>query len=752
MGTSILGIGQSALTAAQIGVATTGHNIANATTAGYSRQVVQQGAVAPQDSGFAFVGRGTEVTGVARVYNEFLSAQVLTAQTSNSQLSTYSTQIKQVDNLLANQSAGLSPVLQDFFKGVQDVGADPNSAASRQALLSSGEALASRFQSLSGQMSEVGQGINGQIGTSISNINVYASQIAKLNDAIEKAQAGGTKSANDLLDQRDEAVTQLSKEVKVSVVKQGDSYNVFIGSGQPLVVGVKTSTLYATNSPTDPSRTEIGVRNANGTSVLLDEKSLPGGNLGGLFEFRASTLDVAQNTLGRMATNLASIFNAQHALGQTQTGALGGDFFNVGAPAVTASSLNNPASTAKVSASITDASALTTSNYRLQVVTGANAGTGGAPLDYRVTRLSDGKVSNFTGPVSPATAVTFTVDGVDINVSNGASGGSNAGDEFLVRPVSNGASGFSMAIADKSDIALGAPVVTTTTATNAGTASIGAATVDSTALIPAGRTLSYTAGTGGQPGRLSGFPSNQPVTVTTGSPAVSTVYPAGGSVPVSGGDTVAFGSVKIVFGAAAVMTPVPAPASTPASTLVPPPSTTLTYDASTKSLSGFPIPLAITVTLNGNSTTYPPGTAVPFVPGAKISFGGISVAIAGTPANGDTFKVAANPGGPGDNRNALLLGKLQTANTLDGGTTNFQGAYSQLVSIVGSKAHELQATSGAAASLLEQSVASQQSESGVNLDEEAANLLRYQQAYQAAGKLIQTASTLFSVLLTLGNN
>ncbi|MBC7416480.1 MAG: flagellar hook-associated protein FlgK, partial [Herminiimonas sp.] len=301
MGSSILGIGQSALTAAQVGVATTGHNIANATTPGYSRQVVQQSAAGGQDAGFGFVGKGTEVTSVTRVYNEFLTNQVLSAQTSSSQLSTYSTQIAQIDNLLADAKAGLSPALQDFFKGVQDLSSDPNSSASRQALLSSGESLAARFQSIGGQISEIRQGVNGQIGATVTNINVYATQIAKLNDAIEKAQAGGVKSANDLLDQRDQAVALLSKEVKVSVVKQGDSYNVFIGSGQPLVVGTKTTTLYAGSSPTDPSRTEVGSRTSGGVTTLLDEKSLTGGNLGGLFDFRNTTLDVAQNNLGRVA-------------------------------------------------------------------------------------------------------------------------------------------------------------------------------------------------------------------------------------------------------------------------------------------------------------------------------------------------------------------------------------------------------------------------------------------------------------------
>jgi flagellar hook-associated protein 1 FlgK len=736
MGSSILSIGQSALNAAQIGVATTGHNIANASTAGYTRQVVEQGAVAPQDAGFAFVGKGTEVTSVSRVYNQFLTNQVLSAQTSSSQLSAFNTQITQVDNLLADPNAGLSPALQDFFSSIQGVSADPNSSASRQALLSSGESLSSRFQTLSGQISDVRQSLNGQIGASISNINVYASQIAKLNDAIEKAQAGGSKTANDLLDQRDQAVFQLSKEVKVSVVQQGDSYNVFIGSGQPLVVGTKTSTLYAASSPTDPTRTEVGVRTASGLSTLLDESSLPGGALGGLFDFRSGTLDVAQNTLGRVAANLGSIFNAQHALGQTQTGALGGNFFNVGSPTVQASSNNSGASTAKLTAAITDASQLTVSDYRVQAVASSSA-----PIAYRVTRLSDGAVSNFDGATPPASA-TLTVDGVAFSVS----GTSTAGDEFLVRPVATGASAFAVAITNKSDIALAAPVSSAATSTNLGTGAIGAASVGATTVLPSGFTLTYTANTSPTPSTLTGFPANVPVSITQGSPGTTVTYAAGTPVNYDPTQeaTLSFGGVNAVIAA-----PTGAP---PATIAIPGPNSTLTYNATNKTFSGFPIPLSITVTANGTSTVYPPGTPVPYTPGATFVFGGISVAISGAPADGDTFKVAGNPTGFGDNRNALLLGKLQSANTLDGGTTNFQGAYSQLVSNVGSKAHEIQATSAAADSLLAQSVASQQSESGVNLDEEAANLLRYQQAYQAAGKLIQTASTLFGVLLSLGGN
>ena len=166
-------------------------------------------------------------------------------------------------------------------------------------------------------------------------------------------------------------------------------------------------------------------------------------------------------------------------------------------------------------------------------------------------------------------------------------------------------------------------------------------------------------------------------------------------------------------------------------------------------------PVTITFTspttydVSGTGTGNP--TGVSYTPGADITYNGWTTQIAGAPVTGDVFSITPNTGGVGDNRNALLLGALQTSNTLAGGTTTYQGAYSQLVSSVGNKTNELNVSSTASGNLLTSMVQAQQSVSGVNLDEEATNLLRYQQAYQAAGKVMQIASQLFNTLLTLGN-
>ncbi|HVL76908.1 MAG TPA: flagellar hook-associated protein FlgK [Noviherbaspirillum sp.] len=651
MSSNILGIGQSALAAAQAGLATTGHNIANASTPGYSRQMVVQGSAGAQNAGVGYIGKGTQIVDVRRIYNDLLAAQVRSAQSSQSYVTTYHAQLSRINNQFADPVAGLSPTLQNFFKGVQDLASNPNLAASRQTALSSAETLAARFQSLAGQMKEIEQGINGQIQASVGNINVYANQIARLNDAIEKAHATGDgRAANDLLDQRDYALDQLSKETKTTIVKQGESYNVFIGNGQPVVMGARAYELGVVTSPTDPTRLSVGYNN-NGQLVPLAESSLSGGTLGGLLEFRSNSLDVAQNQLGRIAIGLAMSFNAQHALGQDLNGDIGGNFFTFGAPSVQPNRSNASSPPAEIGAAITDANALTGSDYKLEAVPGGS---------YRVTRLSDGNVTSFSSFPQTIDGVRFTLD----------SGIPLAGDNYLIRPTVNGASGFGVAIADIAKIAAASPIRTAALESNAGSGTISAGEVHATGeLASIGLPLTLTHS--GNPAAMTGFPPNMEVTV---------VRPNGSSA-------------------------------------------TVTTDAD---------------------------GSIAYSPGDTFRFGGISFTIAGNPADGDRFTVGPNTGGVGDSRNAVLLGALQTKNTMNNGTSTYQGAYAQLVSAVGNKTYELELTGRAETRFLEQALTAQQAESGVNLDEEATNLLRYQQAYQAAGKMMQTANQLFELLLRLG--
>lgn len=670
---NLLSIGKSGLLAAQVGLATTGHNIANANVTGYNRQVVLQQAGAAQNLGNGFVGSGTEVAQVARVYDNFLSAQVRSAQSTTSSLDAYSAQISQVNNMLADPAAGLSPALQDFFSGVQDVSANPALSASRQALLSSGDSLAARFQTISTRLTDIGNAVDGQIESNVNAINSYSQQIAKLNETIANLGTSGNNQPNDLLDQRDLLVTELNKFAKATVVNgSNNSLTVSIGTGQPLVVGQQSFQLAVNPSVTEPGRQAISY--VSGTqSTVLPDATFSGGELGGLLEFRSGALERIESSLGRVAIGLASAVNAQHKLGLDLAGNPGGDVFKV-APAYVGRNSGNGGNTT-VSAVVSDASKLVDSDYSMKYEAATGTGTGAVPARFVVTRLSDNKTTNITP--YPQTSGPQTIDGVDFTVVDGGQDLAVAGDSFVIKPTLNGASGFSMALTDVSGVAAAAPLV-----------------------------------------------ASAPPDANNGSGKISAL------------------SVNRDFLNTTVTMPL-----------------TLAFSSTfPSSLSGFPDGLNVTVTnSNGEANSYTTPSAVLYSSGDKLSFAGIDMTITGTLGDNDTYTVSKNADGVGDSRNAALIAGLQTKNVLATGqnplgvgTTTFQGAYSELVSFVGNKTREVQISGAASASLLSQAERSQQNVSGVNLDEEAANLIRYQQAYQAAGKAMQIASTLFDVLLSLG--
>ncbi|MCX7166888.1 MAG: flagellar hook-associated protein FlgK [Rhodocyclales bacterium] len=640
---SILSIGTSGLNAAQSGMLTTSHNISNASTAGYNRQEIVQGTNVPVYSGIGYFGQGTHVQTVRRIYDQFLSGQVMTAEAAAAEMDSYQAQIGQMDNLLADPGAGLTSALSGFFKGVQDLAASPASIAARQSLLSAAQTLTSRFQTLDQSLSSIRDGTNQQIAGQITQINAYSSQLAAMNQNINLAQAGGgNQPPNDLLDQRDQAVKDLNKLVRVNTVTQSDgSFSVFIGTGQPLVVGAQSYQLKAVQATDDPDRTTVAVAGAGGTAQILPESQVTGGSLGGLLNFRSQTLDGAQNSLGRIALTLAQNFNDQHRLGQDLTGALGQDFFSISGPTVRASSLNTGTGAPTVSIDATTIDRLSGSDYRLSFFGG----------NYNLIRLADNQVQSFA-------TLPQTVDGMTIALGAWTPA---ANDSVLIQPARKGAGSIAVAISDARQIAAAAPIRTGAALTNTGTAAISAGTVNAPPPID--------------------VDLQHKVTLTFTSATTFDVFDVTTATSLASG---------------------------------------LTYTA-----------------------------------GADMTYNGWTAKISGTPATGDKFTIDANANGVGDNRNAALLGGLQTRSTMLGSATSvatasYGSAYAQIVNAVGSKGNEIQAIGAAQQGLADHATQALQSISGVNLDEEAANLLRYQQAFQASAKVFAIAGKLFDEIIALG--
>ncbi|MGO4332798.1 flagellar hook-associated protein FlgK [Cupriavidus sp. 2TAF22] len=476
---SLFNIGLSGLNTAQNALTTVGHNLSNAATTGYTRQNTIIASAGGQYTSAGFYGQGSNATSVVRVYDEFLTNQLRGAQTASAQLSTYSDQIGQIDNLLADQKGGLAPLMQKFFAAVQGVSDTPADPAARQNLLNAGQSLTGQMRAANAYFQQLRDGVNSQLQSSVTQINAFSQQIAKLNTQITQATAAGAgQPPNDLLDQRDQLVSQLTQIVGVKVVPQDGTYNVFAGNGQALVMGSSSYDLKAVASADDPSRTTIAYTQANGNAYEMDESSLTGGSVGGLLKFRSETLDSAQNAIGRLSVTLAQTFNDQHKLGVDLTGQIGGNLFTLGTPAVIAKTTNTGASA--VSATISNTSQLTTSDYTLSF-DGTN---------YNLVRASDSKVVASQAGATAIYPLTLSADGVDVNIPTAMS----TNDSFQIQPTRNVAAAMDMAITDPAKIAAAGPLRASTGATNTGTGTVKVSNVAAGFSLPATTiTAKYTA-------------------------------------------------------------------------------------------------------------------------------------------------------------------------------------------------------------------------------------------------------------------
>ena len=621
----LLSTSLSGMVAFQRALDMTGHNIANANTPGYSRQVAEFTARGGVGTGSGFIGNGTEITTVKRVYDEFVGEQLQIATSSHSRLNMLDTLASRVDILLADPQTGLNGSMQSFFNALQDVANDPASIPAREALLGEAEGLVSRFRALDQRLNDLDNETSQRVSQSVNDINGLSKSIADLNDRIVLAQGKTGQPPNDLLDQRDNLLRELSAQISVSTVTQNDgTLNVFIGAGQALVNGKFANELGVTGNEFDPTRVEVVFQGLSGATVL--DSATTGGALGGLLEFRTRMLDPTRQALGETAVALTNTFNSQHQSGMDLRGNLGGAFFDVNSPTVLQSRSNTGAG--QVDVTIQDLSALSDTDYLIEFDGAA----------YSLTRTDNGAAVPMAG--SGTAADPYTADGLSIVISSPPL----AGDRFMIRPARDMAAAIDVAVPDAQSVAIASPVRTLIADTNLGDAKISAATVVDSA----------------DPGLLA--------------------------------------SSTIEF-----------------------------IDPNTYSING--------------------AGAFPYTSGDPIVINGASVEISGQVVSGDRFMLEVNSGGTGDNTNGLALTQVQFDSILDGGTVSINENYSQLVASVGSTTRQLHANLDAQSIILENVNDTYLSKSGVNIDEEAANLIRYQQAYQAAAQVVAVANTLFDALL-----
>ncbi len=900
----------SGLQASQNALQTTGHNIANANTAGFSRQEVEYVTRPGQVSGVGFFGSGVITQSIERVASEFLTAQ-LRADTNNfNELNKFNEQIGSIDSLLADSGTGLSEALQNFFSAIQAGVDDPASTPARQLLLSEADSLTARFNLLYGRLDALNTSTQNESRILFSEVNALAGAIGDLNVSIQQQSAiSQGDSPNDLLDQRDEQLRRLSELVSIQVINQDDAtVNVTIGSGQPLVIGREVSQFTV--------ETDGSILLANSISNFEVTDFLNGGQIGGLLRFRNDTLTSTFNELGRVALVLADEYNRVQAQGLDLDGDFGGLFFtdindpNLTGERVIADRGNVGPNDRDIRVRIADTTALTTSDYRLDLVANTQ--------NFIVTRLGDNQ-EVARGILSGAVPESIRFEGLEVVLNGGSFQG---GDSFTIQPTRRGALAIESVIDRAEDVAFASSIRTRTGEGNIGSGLIDPGTVLRT--TDSNGNLLSTFATPGQlsppiaivftsprtydvldasnPGNLQHLSPplrNQPFVPGIDNP----IFPTDPGATLVAGDGASLGlpdgrlATTVAVGAPALPNGYPVerfnvittdPDTGGTSTQVFSTSFNATAQQTAQQLSNLVgvsanafteltltdvninnVSSPLQITINGEELIgYELGNPAPNVPdpavneaafnsylasrinnnanlqaqglfavsssnpitgepelkivaatgrnvdvrlegvagdtlsvndgvnpnvrltavgagsqsvvtvGGRIdillddnvvfdpvlsvsqffgdtnspnfsrpAFFGYQAVVKGQPAVGDRFSIEFNSNAESDNRNGLSFVDLEQRSVADDNTLSIAGAYRQLVERIGTTSNLSEINTEAAETLLQETQAARDALSGVNLDEEAADLIRFEQLFNANARVINVARDLFDTLL-----
>lgn len=675
---SLISIGLSGLNASQTALSITGNNIANAAVSGYSRQQTIQTTGPSHNIGTGFVGTGTTLSDVRRIYNAYLDNQLQTSTSLNTDAAAFQDQITGIDKLLAESDTGISSVLTAFFSALQTASAKPSDVASRQLLLTQAQTLSNRFNAISSQMSKQNDSINSQLDTLSGQVNKLTSSIADLNKQITQLSASGA-SPNNLLDARSEAVRQLNELVGVTVQERDGNYDVYLGNGQSLVTGNRANTLSAVPSAADQSQYSLQINyptfSSDVTSVVT------GGQIGGLLRYRNDVLTPSMNELGRVALVVADSINSQLGQGLDANAQFGSALFSSinSALAISQRSLasaNNSAGSGNLDVTIANSGALTTYDYEVKFT---------GPNQYSVRRSDGTDMGNFDLTTTPPPVI----DGFTLKLNGG---GLAAGDSFKVSPTRSAAGSINTVLTDANKLAFAGPINGVVGSGNTGSGTITQPNLGAKLDIYGGADTALI-----QDSIKHSMPVRMVFQAASGGTQGYTLYD-------SKGNSIGTG------------------------TIVPGQDNKLTINVPMRDASGAPL-----LDGSGNPRTF-----------------SVETTVGGSPATNDSFTFGFNADGKSDNRNAQALLGLQTKSTVgvnSGGGSSFTSAYASLVERVGAKANQAKIDTVATKAVLDAAKESRNGVSGVNLDDEAANLIKFQHYYTASSQIIKAAQETFSILI-----
>lgn len=650
---SLLNVGARALLTNQIALQTTGNNIANVSTPGYSRQSAHLVTVPGQYSPQGYIGKGVAVETILRNHSELLTRQAALAGSAQAGDKVRSERLNQMQEIYSGGKDGLGTAISDMLGSLSDVLNSPTDMTARTVTLTRMAETAGRFRTAAERLSDIEYTVNEQLKNNVVKINNIAQSIAAVNGEIAAAQGNG-QSPNDLLDQRDQLIRELNQYIQTSQIPADDgTVGVFVAGSQPLVMATTATELSLQVAKEFPGSGQMALYiQRQGTQVELNEQMLGGGEMQGLLRFANQDMAEGRNLLGRLAQGMAMTMNEQHKLGRTLDGEFGKDLFAV---PTSVPGYSSGAATGNVT--FTDPTQFAASDYEIRFTT---------PSAGVVVRLTDGTTTSFTSLTDPS---LNNIDGLEFNLT--AAG--IAGERMLFKPFASTAQTIEAKIYAPKDLAAANPINAAMGTSNSGSLQLEGL-------------------------KATGIPA---LTLPTIGTPVTLSFNATGGFSVANGGT--------------------------------------PMDISTDP------PTPITPTSLGPPPVYA------YTSGQAINIDGWQITLKGTPNDGDTVTIGnvLDPQyGDAYKRNAGnggALMALRDVKMFDDAT--LQDGWANAIAQVGTRTQSAQYATNMSTTIANNLERDRLAVSGVNLDEEAAKLIQYQQAYQASAKMLQVAQSIFDNLM-----
>ena len=445
---ALLNIGVRSLMANQAVLQITGHNIANANTPGYSRQIVNLESVAGGRTVSGYMGQGVNVASVQRAHSSVLTVQTAAAKAEYAADAKRAEKLSQMEGAFPTGSASIGLAINSMLSAFADVAASPSDMTARYVSLARASETANRLRGTSSQLSDLASGVRSELAEKVNVSNELIERITKLNDQITRSQSDG-QAPNDLLDQRDQFISQLNQYMQTSQLAADDGTLTLFAGNQILVMGSQAATLSLVTDPLDPSLNLLQLQ--RGADVIpFNDAAMSGGEIKGLLSFQKDDLALGFNLLGRLTMAMGTEVNQQHERGLTLDNAMGTALFSLPS----------------------EVSGLSTSDTRSGVLTFVNAADFKvASYEVRIDANGAGAVYSSAGG-SPTTFSDFTdlasktIDGLKFEMTGTGPG------VVLFKPFADAAANVSTVFSSPREMAAASQVQLSLGPTNTGTLSM----------------------------------------------------------------------------------------------------------------------------------------------------------------------------------------------------------------------------------------------------------------------------------------